>query len=299
MEFPKTLTEFQAAYPDEDACTKALRKMRWPEGFVCPRCQHTESSFVQTRKLEQCGGCRYQCSVTAGTIFHGTRTPLLTWFWAIFFLTRHKQGISALQLQRDTGIGSYGTAWTMLHKLRSTLKPRPEFRLQGIVEADESYVGGPEPGLRGGRQVGSKTIVGVAVEQREHTAGKVRLTVLGSRSTETCGRSSAAWSTRPRPRFEPMGTARIGPSPRWGSAMIATSRASQRGPTRSCPGRTRYSAISRPGCAAPSTASAASTCHAIWTSSAIASIGAGERASSSTSCCAGRFGESPCRITVW
>ncbi len=75
MEFPKTLTEFQAAYPDEEACTKALRKMRWPEGFVCPRCQHTESSFLHTRNLEQCGGCRYQCSVTAGTIFHGTRTP--------------------------------------------------------------------------------------------------------------------------------------------------------------------------------------------------------------------------------
>jgi hypothetical protein len=178
MTFPKTLLAFQDQFPDEDACWHTLRRMRWPHGFRCPRCAHRKSYRLAERRLEQCQRCRYQASVTAGTLFHKTRVPLRVWFLAIFFVARHKQGISALQLQRDTGIGSYGTAWAMLHKLRSTLKPRPEFRLQGIVEADESYVGGPEPGLRGGRQVGSKTIVGVAVEQREHTAGKVRLAVL-------------------------------------------------------------------------------------------------------------------------
>jgi len=120
MAFPKTLQEFQAAFPDEDTCWDRLRRARWPDGFVCPRCAERGSSWISTRRLEQCQHCRYQCSVTAGTVFHRTRLPLLTWFWAIFFLARPKKGISALQRQRDAGIWSYETAWTLLHKLRST-----------------------------------------------------------------------------------------------------------------------------------------------------------------------------------
>jgi transposase-like protein len=178
MGFPTTLQEFQATFPDEKACWKALRKARWPRGFECPRCGYCESSWISTRGLEQCGQCRYQCSVTAGTVFHRTRLPLLTWFWAIFFVARHKKGISALQLQRDTGIGSYETAWTLLHRLRSVLRPRAQGRLAGLVEADESYVGGPDRRRRGGREVLNKSIVAVAVEHRGHSAGRARLAVL-------------------------------------------------------------------------------------------------------------------------
>jgi hypothetical protein len=178
MAFPKTLQEFQASFADEEACWRALRRTRWPQGFSCPRCGGQRSSWISTRRLEQCSGCRYQCSLTAGTVFHRTRVPLRTWFWAIFFLARHKKGISALQLQRDTGVGSYETAWTLLHKLRSTLGPRREGLLVGLVEVDESYVGGPERGRRGGREVLHKSIVAGAVEQRAHTAGRARLAVL-------------------------------------------------------------------------------------------------------------------------
>jgi hypothetical protein len=178
MGFPTTLQEFQAAFPDEQACWTTLRQARWPEGFVCPRCEHEVSSWISTRRLEQCCRCRYQCSVTAGTVFHRTRIPLLTWFWAIFFVARHKQGISALQLQRNTGLGSYQAAWTLLHKLRSTLHYRPEGQLAGLVEVDETYVGGHERGRRGGREVLNKSIVVGAVEQRPHTAGRARLSVL-------------------------------------------------------------------------------------------------------------------------
>ena len=134
MGFPTTLQEFQAAFPDEQACWETLRRARWPKGFVCPRCGHQASSWIATRRLEQCCRCRYQCSVTAGTVFHRTRVPLLTWFWAIFFVARHKKGISALKLQRDTGLGSYKTAWSMLHRLRSALRHRPESRLAGLVD---------------------------------------------------------------------------------------------------------------------------------------------------------------------
>ena len=163
MGFPTTLQEFQVAFPDEQACWEALRRTRWPKGFVCPRCGHAVSSWIATRRLEQCCRCRYQCSVTAGTVFHRTRVSLLTWFWAIFFVARHKKGISALQLQRDTGLGSYRSAWTMLHRLRSALRYRPEARLAGLIEVDETYVGGHERGQRGGREVLHKSILAVAV----------------------------------------------------------------------------------------------------------------------------------------
>ena len=179
MGFPKTLIEFQTAFADEEDCWLALRQARWPDGFRCPRCGHEESSWIASRKLEQCGRCRYQASVTAGTVLHRTRVPLKIWFLAIFFLARHKQGISALQFQRDTGLSSYGTAWTLLHKLRSALSHRAEDRLRGLVEVDETYVGSThEHGLQGGREVGHKTIVGAAVEQRPRSAGSLRLQVL-------------------------------------------------------------------------------------------------------------------------
>ena len=178
MTFPKTLLAFQDQFPDEDACWQTLRRMRWPHGFRCPRCAHRKSYRLAERRLEQCQRCRYQASVTAGTLFHKTRVPLRVWFLAIFFVARHKQGISALQLQRDTGVGSYQTAWTMLHKLRSALRHRPADRLVGLVEADETFVGGHERGRRGGREVLNKSIVVAAVEQRPHSAGRVRLEVL-------------------------------------------------------------------------------------------------------------------------
>lgn len=188
MAFPKTLLEFQTAFPDEESCWQALRRQRWPQGFECPRCGETASSWISTRRLEQCSSCRYQCSVTAGTVFHRTRTPLRIWFWAIFFLARHKKGISALQLQRDTGIGSYGTAWALLHRLRSALHHRLGRTLVGLVEVDESYVGGHERGRRGGREVLNKAIVAGAVEQRSHSAGRLRLAVLqGVRFDEDLG----------------------------------------------------------------------------------------------------------------
>ncbi len=125
MRFSRTLLEFQGQFPDEAHCWAYRRRARWPRGFVCPRCGSKGSPFLASRRLEQCRSGRYQSSVTAGTVFHGTRVSLRVWFLGVFFLARHKQGISALQFQRDTGVGSYQTAWTLLHKLRSSLRPSP------------------------------------------------------------------------------------------------------------------------------------------------------------------------------
>ena len=117
----------------------------------------------------------------AGTVFHATQVSLRVWFLGIFFLGRHKQGISARQFQRDTGVRSYQTAWTLLHKLRSSLAADPTWRLRGAVQADEAYIGGYTPGRRG-RGVG-KTGVAVAVEKRGKTAGAVRLAVIPRATT--------------------------------------------------------------------------------------------------------------------
>ncbi len=184
---PRTLIEFQEMFPDEDACWAHLRSARWPDGFECPACHHRESSWLARRRLEQCRACRRQTSVTAGTVLHGTRVKLRIWFLAFFFLGRHKKGISALQFQRDTGVRSYQTAWTLLHKVRAALQVAPEPFLTGNVEVDETYVGAREKGLRGGRQRGRKAIVAAAIENHGRAAGALRLRRVEDVSGEELG----------------------------------------------------------------------------------------------------------------
>lgn len=181
MRFPSTLLEFQTQFPDETSCWTYLREARWPRGFQCPRCGERGSHFLTTRRLEQCRHCRYQSSVTAGTVLHGTRVPLRVWFLGVFFLARHKQSISARQFQQDSGVGSYQTAWTLLHKLRSALAADAWPRLKGRVEADEAYVGGHCPG-QAGRGVG-KTGVAIVIERRKRAAGLARLVVIPRATT--------------------------------------------------------------------------------------------------------------------
>jgi transposase-like protein len=187
MKIPATLFEFCEQFPDEEACASYLKEVRWPEGFVCPKCQKRSSSFVRSRSLWQCCHCRHQVSLTAGTVFHASRVPLRKWFLAMFFLARHKQGISALQLQRDLGLGSYQTAWTMLHKLRSALSRRPNQLLKGLVEADETFVGGSRAGGKRGRGAPNKTMVAVLVERKEQSAGAAFLAVVPDGSFESLG----------------------------------------------------------------------------------------------------------------
>jgi transposase-like protein/ribosomal protein L37AE/L43A len=181
MKAPATLDEFYRMFPTEERCWEHLRRMRWPRGFRCARCRGRKAHRLRGRGLWQCAKCRYQASVTAGTPLHGTRVPLRTWFLAMF-VARHKKGISALQLQRDTGLGSYKTAWTLLHKVRSALGSNPLAPLRGDVEADETYVGRRQPRaryVRGGRM----TPVGILVENRGVHAGRVRLERLPSVGT--------------------------------------------------------------------------------------------------------------------
>lgn len=187
-DFPKTIIEFQHRFPDDEACRAYLFASRWPAGFGCPRCGAVAATTLPRRLLWQCVGCRYQVSVTAGTVLHKTHTPLHLWFWAAYLMTTATPGISALQLQRQLGIERYETAWMMLHKLRRAMVNPERQLLTGAVEVDECYVGGQEDGLRGGRQHGLKALVVVAVEVRGAGSGRARIRVIDDASADMlCG----------------------------------------------------------------------------------------------------------------
>ena len=162
-----TVREFNALYGDETKCGQQLSRQRWPEGFRCPRCGGGSRGYMAARRVHECAGCSYQCSVTAGTIFHKTRTPLPSWFWAIYRMSHDKKGLSAVQLAKEIGV-SYPTAWLMQHKIRKAMEDRDRgYRISGLIEVDEGYVGGEEHGeSRKGRGAAAKSVVAVAVERR-------------------------------------------------------------------------------------------------------------------------------------
>lgn len=174
-DYPRGWAELRGWFPDEAACLAYLERLRWRDGFVCPSCRAAGEPWRQTRGRLTCAACRHQTTATAGTIFAKTRTPLPTWFAAVWYVTNQKHGASALGLKRVLGLGSYQTAWTMLHKLRRAMVRPGRDRLAGEVEVDETYVGGTEPGVHG-RETYTKAVVAIAVEVHEPQGfGRVRL----------------------------------------------------------------------------------------------------------------------------
>jgi transposase-like protein len=160
-------------FDSEEACRHYLFQLRWPAGFVCPRCGHT-SAWHLKRDLYLCGECRFQASVTAGTIFQDTKKPLHLWFRAMWHVTSQKQGVSALGLKRALGLGSYETAWTWLHKLRRAMVRPGRDRLSGTVEVDEIYIGGVKRGKRG-RGADGKALVLIAAQEDGRRIGRIRV----------------------------------------------------------------------------------------------------------------------------
>ena len=178
--FPTSLQHFQAQFATEEGCSEYLAACRWPDGFACPRCGHARAYALAGCRRWQCASCRYQVSLTAGTVLHNSKTPLTTWFWAAYLMTTDKRGLSALLLQRQLGIGRYETAWMILHKLRRAMVNAAREPLRGKVELDETWVGGTQAGLRGSRQLKGRkaALVLVAVERRGRASGRVRMEVI-------------------------------------------------------------------------------------------------------------------------
>lgn len=165
---------FEKQFATEEACRQYLEQLRWPDGFRCPRCDST-NAWRMGRGLWLCGKCRRQTSVTAGTVFDRSRLPLSLWFRAMWQVTNQKNGTSASTVQRLLGLGSYQTAWAWLQKLRRAMVRPGRDRLAGVVEADESYVGGEKPGKRG-RGAQRKALVLLAVQlQPGKKIGRIRM----------------------------------------------------------------------------------------------------------------------------
>ena len=181
-DFPRSLIEFQSRFPDEAACARYLFAARWPEGFVCPACGTGKAWPLQTKAWTwECARCGKQTSVTAGTIMHHSKLPLTLWFWAAYLMATHSNGISALQLQRQLGLGSYKSAWLLCAKLRRSMVARERSPLAGLVEVDETEIvcRGKDDPLTGGRgrsPQGKMLVVGaVEVEDGGAGPGRIRL----------------------------------------------------------------------------------------------------------------------------
>ncbi len=185
----QSIFEVVSKFNTEEKCIKHLERIRWPKGLQCPHCQGrrimtftAEGKTGKERRLYECIECRYQYSVTVGTIFHDSHLPLVKWFLAIYMICSAKKGVAAKQLQRELEIGSYKTAWYMAHRIGLAMHDDPKFcqKYSGVVEIDETYIGGKGKGLRG-RSLSKKVPV---VGKKEWTSGKIRLKAI--QDSEEC-----------------------------------------------------------------------------------------------------------------
>jgi transposase-like protein len=182
MKYPSNEIEFEKMFKTEQDCIDYLAFVRWPNNFVCPVC----ASIIHWKKTKgryECKDCNAETSVTSGTIFHKSTKPLFIWFRAIWWMVAQKNGVSAIGLQRILGLGNYQTSWTWLHKFRRLMVLSSRSKLSGVVEIDETFVGGKKPGKRG-RGAEGKSVVVIAVEVLGRKTGRVRLSRIESASSE-------------------------------------------------------------------------------------------------------------------
>lgn len=184
-DYPKDFQEFLNRFQSDDDCWEYLFAIRWPNGFCCPKCNGIKY-YLNNRKVAECNNCGHQLSVTAGTIFHGTRKPLLLWFHVMWWVAAQKTGVSASNFKDFMGFGSYETAWAWLHKLRRAMVRTDREKLIGEVEVDETFIGGRESGQKEdgigktGRGSSEKILVVVATECLGKQIGRVRFKCIDS-----------------------------------------------------------------------------------------------------------------------
>lgn len=183
--YPRHFQEFLEQFKNEDDCWNYIYEIRWPNGFVCPKCRERDKYWLTDHKLIHCSSCGHQTSVTGGTIFHGTRKPLLLWFHIMWWVVAQKTGASVNNLMDFMGFGSYDTAWSWLQKLRRAMVRLERDRLSGEVEVDETYIGGKEIGKgKQGRGSEAKILVIVATECHGKQIGRVRFKCVPDSSIE-------------------------------------------------------------------------------------------------------------------
>jgi transposase-like protein len=184
LEYPKNLREFDRIFATEAACLVFLEQVRWGEGFQCQACG-ADKYWELSTGLRRCQICRFKNSVKTGSIFESSRLTLKIWFYAIWWVTAQKTGVSALNLQKNLGLGSYRSAWLLLHKIRSAMIYADRSLLQGDVEVDEAFVGGVRPGKRGRGAEGKQLIVIAAECSGLKRVGRVRIQRIPDASAKT------------------------------------------------------------------------------------------------------------------
>ena len=191
-EVPRSLREFEARFPDDQACARWLLARRWPDGFRCPACGHDKGwELGRGTLLIECAKCHRQTSVTAGTVLHRSHLPLRVWFLAAWLVATHRNGISARQLRLQLGLGGYKTAWLLLQKLRRAMVDPERQPLAGLVEVDETSLPlrpkDAPPAAKPGRSGEGKLLIAGAVEIIGKGPGRTRLTVIGDYAAATLG----------------------------------------------------------------------------------------------------------------
>lgn len=187
---PLSRGQFEARFPDDAACADFLAQRRWPEGFVCPACEGRKGWPLKGKRFTwECAACGRQTSVMAGTVMHRSHLPLKAWFMAAHILTSHSNGISALQLQAQLGLGSYKTAWLLLHKLRRAMVNPGRSLLQDLVEVDETEIPlrrkDDPPAARGRSPVGKMFVAGAVELSPEGQPRRIRLAPIADFSAAT------------------------------------------------------------------------------------------------------------------
>lgn len=178
--YPENSIDLMDMFPDEESCLDYLCMIRWPNGYQCIRCDGKDALKLG-RGLYRCKSCKYEGSVIVGTLFQDTHKPLRLWFQAVWYVVNQKNGVSALGLQKALGLGSYHTAWEWLHKLRRAMVRPGRDKLDGIIEVNETLIGGDASGKRG-RGAEGKTLVLIAAEDTEWGIGRIRLSPINDAS---------------------------------------------------------------------------------------------------------------------
>lgn len=177
------MAELVKMFPTNEACIEYIAQIRWPNGYRCEAC-NTQDIWEMSKGLYRCKACRNDTSVIAGTLFHGSHKPLTIWFQAIWYVVNQKNGVSALGLQQALGLGSYHTSWKWLHKLRRAMVRIGRDKLNGLVEVNETFIGGERHGKRG-RGAEDKSLILIAVEDNEGKMGRIRLSVIEDASSNS------------------------------------------------------------------------------------------------------------------
>jgi len=179
------IIEFINRFGKDDDCRQYLYGIKWPDGFLCPKCGHNDAYEMRTRQIYQCKACRFQTSLTSGTVMHKSHLPLTKWFLAIYLVSQDKRGYSSLRLKEEVSV-TYKTAWYLLQRIRHAMaNENAEELLAGLVEMDDSYFGGPKPGGKRGRGTSKLKVVAALSKNEKGHPVKLKMQVVPNLRSKT------------------------------------------------------------------------------------------------------------------